>query len=36
MTQKQKIVYDYIVAYQRENGYLPTVREICAALGLRS
>jgi repressor LexA len=36
VTRKQQIVYDYIVEYQRQNGYLPTVREICTALGLRS
>lgn len=32
---RQKIL-DYVTAYTRENGYPPTVREICDAVGLRS
>ena len=32
---RQRIL-DYVTAFTRENGYPPTVREICEAVGLRS
>lgn len=32
---KQK-VYDYLVEYIKENGYAPSVREICEGVGLKS
>lgn len=32
---KQK-VYNYIVKYIKENGYAPSVREICQGVGLSS
>ncbi|MBQ1705284.1 MAG: transcriptional repressor LexA [Clostridia bacterium] len=32
---RQRIL-DYVTAFTRENGYPPTVREICDAVGLRS
>ncbi len=33
---KQKKVYQYIKSYSEEHGYPPSVREICAAVGLKS
>lgn len=36
LTQKQKEVYDYICNYIDEKAFPPTVREIGAALGLKS
>jgi repressor LexA len=33
---KQKKVYQYIKSYADEHGYPPSVREICAAVGLKS
>ncbi len=33
---KQKKVYQYIKSYTEEHGYPPSVREICAAVGLKS
>jgi repressor LexA len=35
-TSKQTEVFDYIVQHVRENGYAPSIREICTALDLRS
>ncbi len=35
MRTQQKI-YDYILEYRHKNGITPTVREICAAVGLHS
>lgn len=32
----QERIYEYIVAYSNEHGYPPSVREICAAVGLKS
>ena len=29
-------VYNYIVKYMKENGYAPSVREICQGVGLSS
>ena len=36
LTAKQQQIYDYIQAFSAQNGYPPSVREIGAAVGLRS
>ena len=36
LTRKQQHIYDYILAFTSENGYPPSVREIGAAVGLKS
>ena len=36
LTRKQQQIYDYILAFTIENGYPPSVREIAAAVGLKS
>jgi len=36
LTQKQKLILDFLKAQIRQNGYPPTVREICDAVGLSS
>ncbi len=36
LTAKQQQIYDYIVSYSDEHGYPPSVREIAAAVGLKS
>lgn len=36
LTPKQKQIYDYILAYAQERGYPPSVREIAAAVHLKS
>lgn len=36
ITPKQQQVYDYIVSFTQEHGYPPAIREICAAVGLKS
>lgn len=36
LTAKQQQIYDFIVSFTDLQGYSPTVREICAAVGLRS
>lgn len=36
ITPKQQQVYDYIVSFSQEHGYPPSIREICAAVGLKS
>ncbi len=33
---RQSEVFDFIMRHVRENGYAPSIREICTALGLRS
>ncbi len=33
---KQKEIYDFLRRFTEENGYAPSMREICAAVGLRS
>lgn len=33
---RQNEVFDFIMKHVRENGYAPSIREICTALGLRS
>lgn len=36
LTPKQNQIYDYILAYTQERGYPPSVREIAAAVDLKS
>ena len=36
LTRKQQEVYDFILSFTNEHGYPPSVREIGAALGLKS
>ncbi len=36
LTAKQQQIYDYIVAFSADHGYPPSVREIGAAVGLKS
>ena len=36
LTKMQQKVYDYIAQFMTEWGYPPSVREICAEVGLRS
>lgn len=36
LTSKQQKIYDYILAYTADQGYPPSVREIAAAVGLKS
>ena len=36
LTAKQQQIYDYILAFTAEHGYPPSVREIGAAVGLKS
>lgn len=36
LTPKQQRIYDYILDFTEENGYPPSVREIAAAVGLKS
>ena len=36
LTAKQQQIYDYILSFTNEHGYPPSVREIGAAVGLKS
>ena len=36
LTDAQNTIYQFILTEQQRNGYAPTVREICDAVGLRS
>ena len=36
LTQRQQLVYDGIVSYQKNNGYSPSIRELCAICNLAS
>lgn len=36
LTQKQQLIYDYILEFTAQHGYPPSVREIGAAIGLKS
>ena len=36
LTAKQQKIYDYIQTFSAEHGYPPSVREIGAAVGLKS
>ncbi len=36
LTQREKDVYEYITVCLEKNGYAPSVRDICAAVGIKS
>lgn len=36
MSERQRTIYNYIKTYIEENQYAPTIREITAAVGLKS
>lgn len=36
LTQREKDVYEYITECLEKNGYAPSVRDICAAVGIKS
>lgn len=36
LTQRQSLVYDGIVKYQKNNGYAPSIRELCVICNLAS
>lgn len=36
LTKKQQIIYDFICTYTHDNGYAPSIREICDGVGLKS
>ena len=36
LTARQKQVYDFLVNHLQNNGFPPTVREICAQFGIKS
>lgn len=36
LTPKEKVVYEYINECLKKNGYAPSVRDICAATGIKS
>ena len=36
LTRKQQEIYDFILSFTNSHGYPPSVREICAAVGLKS
>lgn len=36
LTQKQQVIYDYLTQFTAQHGYPPSVREIAAAVGLKS
>ena len=36
LTEKQGQIYDYIISFQQDHGYPPSVREIAVHLGLKS
>ena len=36
LTKKQQIIYDFICTFTLENGYSPSIREICEGVGLKS
>lgn len=36
LTARQKQIYDFLVSHLRDNGFPPTVREICAEFGIKS
>lgn len=33
---KRDLIYDYLIAYMKEHGYAPSIREICEAVNLKS
>ena len=36
MTQREQVVYDYILKYRREKRFSPSMREIAEGIGLHS
>lgn len=36
LTARQKEIFDFLVSYLQDNGFPPTVREICARFGIKS
>ena len=36
MTKKQNEIYDVIESFIKENGYSPSIRELCDIVGLKS
>lgn len=36
LTDRQQLVYDGIVKYQKEHGFAPSIRELCKISGLAS
>lgn len=36
LTQRQQLVYDGIVNYHKDNGYAPSIRELCVICNLAS
>lgn len=36
LSKQQQIIYDFLIKYQEDHGYPPSVRDICDAVGLRS
>ena len=36
LTQKEKDIFNYISECVEKNGYAPSVRDICAAVGIKS
>lgn len=36
LTKKQQLVYDFLETYTRQEGYPPSIREMCKALGVKS
>jgi len=36
LTKKQQLVYEYLLNESKKRGYPPSIKEICAALGLKS
>lgn len=36
LSLRERTTYEFIRSYHAEKGYMPTMREICKALGIRS
>lgn len=36
LTKKQQVIYDFICTFTEDNGYAPSIREICDGVGLKS
>ena len=35
LSDPQQVIFEYMVSFAEEHGYPPSVREICAAVGLK-
>ncbi len=35
-SNKRDLIYEYLIAYMKEHGYAPSIREICEAVNLKS